>query len=113
MVVTVFPGDVGGEVANINRWRSQVQLEPLPAEAVAASVQRWRVGDLEVALVDFTGGTGPAPVRVLGAIVPFGTSTWFFKATGHPGTIEHEQPAFRALLQTLHSTQQDHACCDS
>src|SRR3712207_6238622 len=27
VVVTVFPGNVGGDLANVNRWRTQVGLE--------------------------------------------------------------------------------------
>src|SRR2546425_682214 len=27
--ITAFPGDVGGEAANVNRWRGQVSLPPL------------------------------------------------------------------------------------
>src|SRR5688572_21226281 len=27
--ITAFPGDVGGELANLNRWRGQIQLPPI------------------------------------------------------------------------------------
>src|SRR4051812_22881438 len=27
--ITAFPGDVGGDLANINRWRGQIQLPPI------------------------------------------------------------------------------------
>ncbi len=35
--ITAFPGDVGGELANLNRWRGQIQLAPL-AEGDLATV---------------------------------------------------------------------------
>jgi hypothetical protein len=32
LTVLVFPGDVGGRLANINRWRGQVGLDDAPSE---------------------------------------------------------------------------------
>ena len=29
LAISAFPGDVGGELANLNRWRGQVQLPPV------------------------------------------------------------------------------------
>jgi hypothetical protein len=113
LAVTVFPGDVGGELANVNRWRGQVQLAPVDDAEHAATAARSRIGELEVVVVDFVGGSQAAPVRLLGAIVPHGESTWFFKFTGAPDVIEGEKAAFLALLNTLHSAPNDHACCSS
>src|SRR5262245_59791460 len=33
--ITAFPGDVGGEAANVNRWRGQVSLPPASASELA------------------------------------------------------------------------------
>jgi len=38
--ITAFPGAVGGELANLNRWRGQLQLPPLGGTDAASSVQR-------------------------------------------------------------------------
>lgn len=113
LAVTSFPGDVGGELPNVNRWRGQVLLNPFTPAEHAAAVNRFQVGELEVAVVDFTGGDAETRVRLLGALVPFKDTTWFFKFTGDPAVIEQEKPAFLALLQTIHSSTNDHACCDS
>jgi hypothetical protein len=113
LAVTSFPGDVGGELPNVNRWRGQVLLNPMTPAEHAAAVNRFRVGELDVAVVDFTGGDAETRVRLVGALVPFKDATWFFKFTGDPAVIEQEKPAFLALLQTLHSSTNDHACCDS
>ena len=32
--VTTFPGDVGGEVMNINRWRRQIGLSPISIDSL-------------------------------------------------------------------------------
>ena len=101
LAVTAFPGDVGGELANVNRWRGQLQLPPLAAADLPATVTRLSPPGLQVAVVEFTGGPAAAPQRLLGAIVPVGDATWFFKFTGPPPLIEREKPAFLAFLQTL------------
>ena len=38
--VLVFPGDVGGELANINRWREQIGLAAIEESALATSRRR-------------------------------------------------------------------------
>jgi hypothetical protein len=99
--VTAFPGDVGGELANLNRWRNQLQLPPLAAGDVAGAVTRLSPHGLNVTLVDFTGGSASQPVRMLGAIVPYEGATWFFKLTGPVDLVAREKPAFEAFIQTL------------
>jgi hypothetical protein len=42
--ITAFPGDVGGELANVNRWRGQIGLTPLGPEELDASVSRFDQG---------------------------------------------------------------------
>ena len=101
LAVTAFPGDVGGELANVNRWRGQLQLPPLNGVDLPAAITRVDSHGLTVAVVEFTGGTADAPQRLLGAMVPVSGATWFFKFTGPPPLIEQEKPAFLAFLQTL------------
>ena len=36
LAVTHFPGDVGGDLANVNRWRQQIGLEPIDEAALAS-----------------------------------------------------------------------------
>ena len=99
--VTAFPGDVGGELANVNRWRGQLQLPPLAEAEVAGAVTRLSPNGLSVTLVDFSGGPPDKPARMLGAIVPYGGSTWFFKLTGPVDLVAKEKPAFLNFVQSL------------
>jgi hypothetical protein len=101
LAITAFPGDVGGELANVNRWRGQVQLPPLTAAELPGAVTRVTANGLPVTIVDLTGGPAGAPVRLLGAIVPGKGDTWFFKLTGPADQVAVEKPAFLAFLQTL------------
>lgn len=98
--ITAFPGDVGGEVANLNRWRGQISLPPLAEGEAAAAVTRQTQGDLALTVVDF-GGTGANAQRILGAMVPFGGATWFFKLMGPDAVVAEAKPAFLEFLKTV------------
>ncbi len=98
--ITAFPGDVGGELANVNRWRGQLSLPPLAEGDVAASVTRQTQNDLTFTIVDFA-GTGANPQRILGAMVPFGGATWFFKLMGPDAVVAGAKPDFLAFLKTV------------
>ena len=42
LAITAFPGDVGGDLANVNRWRGQLALPPIEAgELEAALFGEW------------------------------------------------------------------------
>ena len=101
LAVTAFPGDVGGEIANVNRWRSQLGLPPISENEVASIVTRFEHNGLSFAVVDFVGGADKTASRMLGAIVPVGDATWFFKLTGPDALVASEKPAFLAFLQTV------------
>jgi hypothetical protein len=100
LAITAFPGAVGGELANLNRWRAQLQLPPIGEAALGGAVTRLTVHGLPVAVVEFAGGPGGSQ-RLLGAIVPHDGATWFFKLTGPDALVAAEKPAFLAFLQTL------------
>ncbi len=99
--VTAFPGAVGGELANINRWRGQLSLPPLGEAELAGAITRETVHGLAVTLVDLTGGPAGKPVRLLGAIVPHDGANWFFKFTGPPPVVAKEQAAFLEFVRSL------------
>jgi hypothetical protein len=98
--VTAFPGDVGGELANVNRWRGQIGLPSLGAGQLEASVSRFESNGLSFAVVEMASAdlSGKA---ILGAMVPYGGSTWFFKLTGPPADVARSKPAFMDFLRTI------------
>ncbi|GHB89695.1 hypothetical protein [Cerasicoccus arenae] len=96
--VTVFPGDVGGDLANVNRWRQQLGLTPVNAQQLDSLLQH----------VDFAGGHGhvvslasPNGQAILGAILPLNGATWFFKMQGPKPLIDNQETAFLAFLKTI------------
>jgi len=99
--ITAFPNDVGGELANVNRWRGQVGLGPLGAAQEDGAVTRIEANGLTFAVVDFGGPDAANRQRILGAIVPNAGSTWFFKILGADAIVAKEKPAFMDFLKTV------------
>lgn len=101
LAITAFPGDVGGEVANVNRWRSQIQLPPQSADEVSRSIQRVEHNGLTFGMVELANNAGGTATRVLGAMVPYQGATWFFKLSGPDALVAREKPAFMEFLATV------------
>jgi hypothetical protein len=103
LAVTAFPGDVGGNLANVNRWRQQLGLPPISASQLSSALRHIDVGPLHVDVVELVGSATPpsVPQRVLGAIVPHAGSTWFFKLTGPDALVARERETFLRFLQSL------------
>lgn len=101
LAVTAFPGDVGGNLANVNRWRQQLGLAPITQAELGPTLQRIEVGPLQIDLAELVGAGSSGSQRVLGAIVRFAGATWFFKVTGPEALVAQERPAIIAFLQTL------------
>jgi hypothetical protein len=101
LAVTAFPGDVGGLLANVNRWRGQLQLAPVDAAALHSTLTHLDINTLHVELVELVGPEAPERKRVLGAIVPVKGSTWFFKLTGPDAFVAAKKTDFIGFLQTL------------
>ncbi len=100
LAITAFPGDVGGDLANVNRWRGQLGLPPATAAELETSLERFSANGLELAVVDLV-GEGDAPTRMLCAFTAHDGSTWFFKLTGPAPVIIAQKPAFLAFARTL------------
>lgn len=99
--ITAFPGDTGGLLANLNRWRGQISLAPLSADQLDANTQHLDIGPLHVDVVDFAGTANGAPTRIIGAVVPNGRETWFFKLMGPDALVAGEKDAFMKFLGTV------------
>jgi hypothetical protein len=102
VTVSVFPGDVGGLLANVNRWRKQIGLAEVQASELAAAVSPLDVDGGKATLVDVSGpetkGSGKA--RLIGVILPRGGQTWFYKLMGDGAVAEQEKAAFLKFVQT-------------
>jgi hypothetical protein len=108
--VTAFPGDAGGLISNINRWRGQLQLSPLDEDQLAQMIQRTEVENIPAYLVDFqTAENAPKPSRILGAILQSADRTWFVKMTGPPQLIESQRQKFLDFVRSFRFTSSPEA----
>ena len=100
--VTAFPGEAGGLISNINRWRGQLQLAPLDEDQLSRSLQRTEVENVPTYLVDFqTAGNASKPSRILGAVLQTADRTWFVKMTGSPELIESQRQKFLDFVKSF------------
>ncbi|HEY5550823.1 MAG TPA: hypothetical protein VIK52_02975 [Opitutaceae bacterium] len=97
--ITSFPGDVGGDLANVNRWRNQIGLAPIDASALPGVLQSVVAPAGGFIVVNFI--NPDAGVRVLSAIFKQTDKTWFFKLAGPDAIVAAQEPAFLGLLQTV------------
>lgn len=89
ITVSAFPGDVGGLLANVNRWRRQISLPPMAETDVTKEVQQLDSVPGKLMLVELTGTDpkGGQPAKLVGIIVPQAGQTWFYKLMGDPAVV--------------------------
>lgn len=101
LAISAFPGDVGGDVANVNRWRGQVGLAEVGEAEALASIQAVESNGLKIGVVDLVDASNPNATHLIGAMVPFEGATWFFKLVGSDPAVAQAKPAFLAFLKTV------------
>jgi len=107
VTITRFPGGVGGLLANINRWRGQLGLEPVtdvsqqPLESMVVDGQPAQLLDLVG-----PGGAGDAGrQRMLVVLLARDDLTWFVKMTGPNGFLDAQKRTFVDFARSIHFAQ--------
>ena len=96
--VSSLAGDGGGLLANVNRWRGQVGLPAVDEPTLRREAKEVRTADGDVGLlVDLPGGDK----RILGAIVPHGGQSWFFKLTASSALVERQRASFESFVRSV------------
>lgn len=107
ITVSVFPGEVGGLVPNLNRWRSQVGLSPAPEPELMALQDNLDVLGGKATLADFTGSSPESgnQNRIVAAVVRRDGFSWFYKILGSPAVIEAQREVFVQFIQSAQYTR--------
>jgi hypothetical protein len=100
IAVTVFPGDVGGDTANVNRWRGQLGLEKASEDQIKSEQRLITVGSLTGKIYHLRSSDGKKSTSAI--ILPKDNATWFFKLTGDGSVVESTEESF---LQMVTQTQ--------
>ena len=95
VAVTSFPGSVGTELDNINRWRRELGLDP--AQAGDTKSEPVTVGGSEGKLYDFSG----AQEQTLVASISHDGATWFFKMRGDKEVVAGARASFSTFLKSV------------
>ena len=99
--ITKFPGDVGGLLPNINRWRRQLGMPAI------SSLQDQPLQNIEVAatasqFLDLTADSGSeSSQRMYVVTVPRGGMTWFIKMTGTTGFLNSQKASYDAFVASV------------
>ncbi|MFT3870599.1 MAG: hypothetical protein QM715_19285 [Nibricoccus sp.] len=109
LAVTAFPGDVGGDFANVNRWRGQIQLPPISEAELPSAITSLDLPTGKFQLIDITSTEplldGKFKARILGAWLKQPDHTWFFKITGDEATVGGQRDNLLAFLRTVAFTE--------
>jgi hypothetical protein len=105
IAVTTFPGDVRGLLANVNRWRSQIGMQPVTPDEVASITSDMDVNGQKATVVDFSSGE-PAgnltnPQRVVAVILMHDGDTWFFKMTGSAPLVAAQKDVLLQFVKSV------------
>jgi hypothetical protein len=99
VVVTRFPGDVGGPLANVNRWRAQMGLGPIDDASLAAHVEQVSVPGFNAYVYDATNaGRG---LVAAGLEEPSRSQTWFVKATSTERSFDRARESVLAFVRSF------------
>src|SRR5688500_8201151 len=105
VTISKFPGDVGGMVANIQRWKGQLGLPAGTAEEARKSAEMIEVaGQKESYLVDLQGRNARSgkEARMVAIGVPYQGETWFFKLMGDDAVVTKEKDKFIQFVKSAY-----------
>ena len=106
--VVAFPGEAGGLVSNINRWRGQLELPPLEEKQLPETIQRTEIQGAPAFFVDLqTAENSSKPSRILGAVLQRPSRTWFVKMTGPPALLESQRQKFSDFVNSFRFSDSD------
>lgn len=99
--ITKFPGSVGGLLANVNRWRGQLGLDPV-TDLSNQEQEAVNVAGSPGMLLDLAPrNAAAADTRMFVTLVPRGDFTWFLKLTGRNELLEDEAAHYRSLIDSI------------
>lgn len=103
--ITSFPGDTGSQLANVNRWRGQLELPPLSEQELPKPWYIFKVQERSILVWDIVSKKPlkdqKTMTRMLIASLKETDRTWFFKMMGDDKLVQSERDAFIAFLKEL------------
>jgi hypothetical protein len=103
ITVSSFGGDMGGLLANVNRWRRQVSLPEVDDSQLLSVTAAFSTIPGSATLVDFPGTDAKTgqPARLVGVILPLNGQTWFYKLMGDSAVVDRQKATFLTFVQSV------------
>ena len=100
LAVSELPGDAGGLLSNVNRWRGQLALMPLDAMGLPLSVRELSKSKNGARIVDIPSEGEPSPDgrAMLVGLLETPRATTFFKLSGDGASLGAGKDGFLAFL---------------
>ena len=102
VTVSMLPGEAGGFLANVNRWRGQIGLPPVAQAELAKEAQALDLKVGKAMLIDLRNNSRGQGISA--AQVSIDGNSWFYKLTGPATMLDQEKETFQNYLKSL-----DHA----
>jgi hypothetical protein len=99
--VVVLPGPAGGELANVNRWRTQIGLSGIDEAALPTVRKAMESKAGPLSLYDFTSDGTVKTRMVVGLLAASDGNSWFLKLTGDAEPVAVVRGDFIQLLESL------------
>lgn len=95
VMVSVFPSDTGGAVANVRRWRGQIGMPEADDATIQAGIKPLEGGPEGATIVDLEN----AGRALIGAIVPRDGKYYFFKLMGGTPAVASARESFIVFVR--------------
>ena len=101
--ISMSAGEGGGLIGNVNRWRRQLGLDEQSPEEITKAVTTVETAGVKAMFIEMAGTDAKSgqAARLIGAMVPLGDRTWFYKLMGDGGIVEAQKAAFTKFVQSV------------
>ena len=101
VTVIDLPPVAADRLSNINRWRGQIQLDPITAAELDALIKPIEADGMSGDYVEMAMPEGSSPRKmILGALVDGTDRVWFFKLRGDHALAEQERERFKEFVRS-------------
>ncbi len=99
--VVRLAGDGGGALANVNRWRRELGLDPIMEDHLRKDLRSLGAASGQANYIELIGRDRDEERATLGAWLAHGGQTWFITMKGPADVVRQQRPAFEAFVQSF------------
>ena len=99
-----LPGFSGSPLANVNRWREQIELGSIDEDSLANDYEYISTSLGQAKLIDYLSNKGTKykeQQRLIAAILSVDGGTWFFKILGNDRIVKAEKSHFKDFVKSF------------